>query len=119
MSTDTTTPNTQDLSLSPAAVAEIKRLMEQHQLPDTAGVRVGIQGGGCSGFSYTLNFDHKKAEGDLVIEQDGVRIFCDPKSMIYLRGTTLEYTDGLQGRGFHFQNPNAKGTCGCGESFSV
>ncbi|RMH03552.1 MAG: iron-sulfur cluster assembly accessory protein [Planctomycetota bacterium] len=117
MNQDTSSPP--EISLSPAAVAEIKRLMAEHKLPETAGVRVGVKGGGCSGFSYTLNFDRAPAEGDLVIEQDGVRLFCDPKSMLYLRGSVLEYTDGLQGRGFHFQNPNAKGTCGCGESFSV
>ena len=70
-------------------------------------------------FSYSLNFDVNQAEGDLVVEVDGVRLFCDPKSMLYLNGTTLDYTSGLQGRGFQFQNPNASSTCGCGESFSV
>lgn len=110
---------THDISLSPAAVAEIRRLLAAHQLPDTAGVRVGVRGGGCSGFSYALNFDQRPAAGDVVIEQDGVRVFCDPKSLLYLHGSVLEFSDGLQGKGFHFQNPNAKGTCGCGESFTV
>ncbi len=113
-----TTPSP-GLVMSEAAVKEIKRLIVQHELPESAGVRVGIKGGGCSGFTYTLNFDQKPAEGDVILEQDGVRLFCDPKSLLYLRGTTLDYSEGLQGRGFQFKNPNAKSTCGCGESFSV
>lgn len=107
------------IRLTGAAVAEIRRLIAEHALPDTAGVRVGIRGGGCSGFSYTLNFDLQPAPGDEIVVQDDVRLFCDPKSLLYLRGTVLDYTSGLHGRGFQFQNPNAKGTCGCGESFSV
>ena len=108
------------LQVSPAAVAEIKRLIKENDMPETAGVRVGVKGGGCSGFTYTLNFDNAPAAGDEVVEcGDGVRLFCDPKSALYLTGTTLDYTSGLQGRGFQFQNPNASGTCGCGESFSV
>ena len=108
------------LQVSPSAIAEIKRLREENGLPDTSGVRVGVKGGGCSGFTYTLNFDNAPAPGDEVFEfEDGVRLFCDPKSALYLNGTTLDYTSGLQGRGFQFQNPNASSTCGCGESFSV
>jgi iron-sulfur cluster assembly protein len=106
------------IQISPSAVAEIKRLMEENNLPATAGVRVGVKGGGCSGFSYSLNFDVDQADGDVIVEFDGVRLFCDPKSMLYLNGTTLDYSSGLQGRGFQFQNPNATSTCGCGESFS-
>ncbi len=107
------------VTLTDNAIAEIKRLMTENNMPDTAGVRVGVKGGGCSGFTYSLNFDLNQADGDLVVEVDGVRLFCDPKSILYLRGTTLEYTSGLQGKGFQFQNPNASSTCGCGESFSV
>ena len=107
------------LILTPAAAAEVKRLIAEHKLPDTAGVRVGVRGGGCSGFSYTLNFDLQSAPGDEVIEADGVKIFCDPKSLMYVAGTTLDYTSGLAGKGFQFVNPNAKGTCGCGSSFAV
>jgi iron-sulfur cluster assembly protein len=66
-----------------------------------------------------LNFDQDSADGDEIFEFDGVRLFCDPKSLLYLNGTSLEYSSGLQGKGFQFVNPNAKGTCGCGESFSV
>ena len=86
--TATSTPGT--ILISPSAVAEIKRLMTENNLPETAGVRVGVKGGGCSGFSYSLNFDVNQAEGDLVVEVDGVRLFCDPKSMLYLNGTTLK-----------------------------
>lgn len=107
------------IRVSTTAAQEIKRLIGEHQLPETAGVRVGVTGGGCSGFSYALNFDYNATDGDHVFEQDGVRVFCDPKSYMFLKGATLDYTDGLQGKGFHFVNPNAKGSCGCGESFSV
>jgi iron-sulfur cluster assembly protein len=108
------------LQVTAAAIAEVKRLKSENGMPDTAGVRVGVKGGGCSGFTYTLNFDNAPADGDEIVEcGDGVRLFCDPKSMLYLNGTVLDYTSGLQGRGFQFQNPNASGTCGCGESFSV
>lgn len=116
---ETATPTQGSIKISASAVEEIKRLIHENDLPDTAGVRVGVKGGGCSGFSYSLNFDVNQADGDIVVEIDGVRLFCDPKSMLYLSGTTLDYSSGLQGRGFQFQNPNASSTCGCGESFSV
>ncbi len=108
-----------NIHISESAAEEVVRLISENDLPDTAGVRVGVKGGGCSGFTYSLSFDMKPADGDIVLEKNGVRLFCDPKSMLYLNGTVLEYTSGLQGRGFQFQNPNAKSTCGCGESFSV
>jgi iron-sulfur cluster assembly protein len=117
MSDSATKPS--NITITPDAVTEIKRLITENDLPDTAGVRVGVKGGGCSGFTYSLNFDMKPAEGDIIVETAGVRLFCDPKSLIYLAGTVLDYTSGLQGRGFQFQNPNATNTCGCGESFSV
>lgn len=112
-------PAQANLKVTDNAAAEIQRLMEENKLPDTSGVRVGVKGGGCSGFTYSLTFDMKPADGDVILEVNGVRLFCDPKSMLYLNGTVLEYTSGLQGRGFQFQNPNAASTCGCGESFSV
>ena len=114
-----TNPSQANLKVTDNAAAEIKRLMEENKLPDTSGVRVGVKGGGCSGFTYSLAFDMKPADGDVILEINDVRLFCDPKSMLYLNGTVLEYTSGLQGRGFQFQNPNATSTCGCGESFSV
>ena len=82
-------------------------------------VRVGVKSGGCSGLSYDLNFDKKASDGDKVFEDNGVRIIVDKKSFLYLIGTTLEYSGGLNGKGFVFNNPNASRTCGCGESFSL
>ncbi len=106
--------------LTDRAAAEIRRLLEQQALPEGAGVRVGVRGGGCSGFSYLLDFDPAGPRPeDEVVEVHGVSLFVDRKSLAYLQGTTLDYSDGLMGRGFQFRNPNAKGTCGCGESFSV
>lgn len=82
-------------------------------------VRVGVKSGGCSGLSYDLTFDNKKAENDKVFEENNVKIIVDKKSFLYLVGTTLEYSGGLNGKGFVFNNPNANRTCGCGESFSL
>ncbi len=82
-------------------------------------VRVGVKSGGCSGLSYELNFDKKKEETDKVFEDNDVRIIVDKKSFLYLVGTVLEYSGGLNGKGFVFNNPNAQRTCGCGESFSM
>lgn len=82
-------------------------------------VRVGVKSGGCSGLSYELNFDNKITDTDKVFEDNGVRIIIDKKSFLYLAGTILEYSGGLNGKGFVFNNPNAQRTCGCGESFSL
>ena len=82
-------------------------------------VRVGVKSGGCSGLSYDLTFDNKKEENDKVFEENDVKIIVDKKSFLYLVGTTLEYSGGLNGKGFVFNNPNANRTCGCGESFSL
>ncbi|MFK7750088.1 MAG: HesB/IscA family protein [Kordia sp.] len=82
-------------------------------------IRVGVKSGGCSGLSYDLTFDNSKAEEDKVFENNGVKIIVDKKSFLYLVGTTLEYSGGLNGTGFVFNNPNAQRTCGCGESFSL
>ena len=109
---------TLNLCLSTKALKEIKHLLILKELDENYGVRVGVRGGGCSGFSYTLEFS-RIGKDDVIMEQDGISIFTDPKSVLYLNGTTLQYTDGLQGKGFHFSNPNATQTCGCGESFSV
>jgi iron-sulfur cluster assembly protein len=106
------------LKVSPSAVKEAKRLIA---VQGTAGavVRIGVQGGGCSGLSYNLNFDTKVSEYDEVIEADGVKFVVDAKSALFLKGTTLDYVTALMGGGFKFVNPNAKSTCGCGESFSA
>ncbi len=86
---------------------------------DTDFVRVGVKSGGCSGLSYELKFDKAAGDADKVFEDNQVRILVDKKSFLYLVGTTLEYSGGLNGKGFMFNNPNAQRTCGCGESFSL
>ncbi|HVZ40571.1 MAG TPA: iron-sulfur cluster insertion protein ErpA [Candidatus Kapabacteria bacterium] len=105
--------------LTEKAVDEVKKIMEANSIPETYGLRVGVKGGGCSGLSYTLGFDAEKREADKVIEQDGITLFIDAKSLFYLMGTQLDFTDGLNGRGFVFNNPQATKTCGCGSSFGV
>jgi iron-sulfur cluster assembly protein len=86
---------------------------------ETHFIRVGVKGGGCSGLSYDLDFDDQIKEGDQIYEDGGLRIVCDKKSLLYLIGTELDYSDGLKGKGFEFNNPNAQRVCSCGESFSV
>src|SRR3989338_727799 len=106
------------ITITANAVSEVKRLLQKQGAKPEMGLRVGVQGGGCSGFSYKLCFGEAH-QGDHVQDLDGVKIFVDPKSDLYLDGTTLDFVDGLEGRGFKFLNPQAKKTCGCGESFSV
>lgn len=106
------------LKVTPNAVKEAKRLIAVQGVAG-AVVRIGVQGGGCSGLSYNLNFDTKVSEYDEVIEADGVKFVVDAKSALFLKGTTLDYVTALMGGGFKFVNPNAKSTCGCGESFSA
>jgi iron-sulfur cluster assembly protein len=105
------------VTLTPEAVDEVKRLLAEDENRGQ-GLRLGVSGGGCSGLVYKVEFDGRQ-EGDLVIDQDGFEIYLDRKSIIYLRGITLEFQKGLSGRGFQFRNPNASNTCGCGESFAV
>jgi iron-sulfur cluster assembly protein len=97
---------------------EIK-IRKENNIPEEYGLRVGVKGGGCSGLKYSLGFDGEQKEGDTVIEQNGIKLFVDGKSLFYLSGTELDFTSGLNGRGFVFNNPNATKTCGCGESFGV
>lgn len=87
--------------------------------PNNDFIRVGVKSGGCSGLSYELKFDNTQNEDDKLIEDNGMKILCDKKSFLYLIGTTLEFSGGLNGKGFVFNNPNAQRTCGCGESFSL
>lgn len=94
-------------------------LIKQENRPEHTFIRVGVDGGGCSGLSYKLEFDTDVKEGDQMFEDKGIKIVVDRKSFLYLVGTELEYTGGLNGKGFVFNNPNASRTCGCGESFSV
>jgi len=107
------------ITITERAVHEIKRIIDDQKLPDGTALRVGVKGGGCSGFSYTLGFDDQIGEIDQVNEHAGIRVVCDPKSFLYLNGTELDFEESLMGRGFKFGNPNASKSCGCGESFSV
>lgn len=103
------------------AKERIIELMKEsgHENDPSYFVRVGVVGGGCSGLSYKLDFDNQVKPGDQVFEHNGVKVVTDLKSFLYLVNTTLEFSDGLNGKGFYFNNPNASRTCGCGESFSV
>lgn len=107
------------ISLSERAVLEVRRIISEQSLPPETALRVGVKGGGCSGFSYTLGFDDQMAPTDQAAEFEGVKVVCDPKSFLYLSGTQIDFEDNLMGRGFKFGNPNASKTCGCGESFTV
>src|SRR3954468_19810143 len=108
------------IQITEKAVSEIKRLQEKDESAQGSVLRVMVVGGGCSGMSYKLGFENQPVTAtDKVFEKDGVRIAVDPKSFLYLTGTELDFTDGLNGTGFTFKNPNAKRTCGCGSSFSA
>jgi iron-sulfur cluster assembly protein len=106
------------IEITDKAVDEVRRMMTKDGI-DAAGLRVGVKGGGCSGLSYNLSFETQSRTGDKVFERDGIKLFCDLKSYIYLNNTVLDYDSGLMGKGFVFMNPNAKKTCGCGSSFSA
>ena len=101
------------------SAAEKIRTMLESQGHAEYGLRVGVVGGGCSGFQYRLAFETAAAEMDQIIEVNGVRLFIDAKSCLYLNGVRLDFIDGLMGAGFKIENPNARSTCGCGESFSA
>ncbi len=100
------------------AAKQIRLLIERDNLQDH-GLRVAVVGGGCSGLSYKMNFEKEAAEGDKVFEVHGVKVFLDSKSHLFVNGLTLDFSDGLNGSGFTFNNPNAKSSCGCGSSFST
>ncbi|HYF14125.1 MAG TPA: iron-sulfur cluster assembly accessory protein [Phycisphaerales bacterium] len=125
MSTTTTTTATDPAQssgviLSEAAAAEIKKIVAENELdPANVRLRVGVKGGGCSGFSYLLDLTEAQKETDEVFEQHGVKIICDPKSILYLNGVTIDFKQTLMEKGFVFNNPNATSTCGCGSSFSA
>lgn len=109
----------EDVSLTPKAITEVKRIMKENNVPGNFGLRIGVKGGGCSGLSYSLGFDAESKPTDTILEFEGINVFIDMKSFLYLNGTQIDYTDGLQGKGFVFNNPNAKRTCGCGSSFNA
>jgi len=107
------------IQLTERATKEIRRIIQEQNMSEATALRVGVKGGGCSGFSYTLGFDDQISEVDQLSEVEGVRVVCDPKSFLYLNGTQIDFEDNLMGRGFKFGNPNAAKSCGCGESFAV
>jgi iron-sulfur cluster assembly accessory protein len=107
------------LTLTPAAVEAVRKVRAKEGLPETHALRVAVVGGGCSGFSYQLDFDGEGRADDEVIEYDGVRVRVDAQSAQYLRGISIDYVQSLHGGGFKFVNPNATHTCGCGSSFSA
>jgi iron-sulfur cluster assembly accessory protein len=107
------------VAVTPTAVAEVRRYMEENGVGDEAGLRVGVLPGGCSGFQYGLNIEDEPAEDDIVLDSNGLRLFVDPFSLQYLGGVEIDYVTTFQGSGFTFNNPNASGGCGCGSSFTV
>jgi iron-sulfur cluster assembly protein len=111
--------NDAEIKVSEKAAKEIRRIMEENKVPAEYGLRIGVKGGGCSGLTYSLGFDAESREGDTTIDQAGIRLYVDGKSLFYLMGTMLDFSDGLNGKGFVFNNPNATKTCGCGESFNA
>jgi iron-sulfur cluster assembly protein len=107
------------ITVSETAKAQVLKLLSEEGRPDGSFVRVGVKGGGCSGLMYEMDFDFEMNDGDQEFEDKGVKIVVDKKSFLYLVGTELRYSGGLNGKGFEFYNPNANRTCGCGESFSL
>lgn len=123
MATTTTTPNVETtpkgpVSLTPTAVSKVKEIMAQ-QNPLPAGLRIGVVGGGCSGFSYSMSFENAPGVMDKVYTFDDLKVFVDATSAMYLNGCTVDYVETLEAAGFKFENPNVKSTCGCGSSFNV
>ena len=119
----TTTPTTPEVKTAPVimtanAIAKVKEIMAQ-QDPVPAGLRIGVVGGGCSGFSYSMQFDNSAGMMDKVFDMDGLKVYVDATSIMYLNGCRVDYVESLEGAGFKFENPNVKSTCGCGSSFQV
>lgn len=106
------------VTLTPKAVSKVRELMAE-QKPVPAGLRLGVMGGGCSGFQYSMSFENEPGMMDKVYTYDDVKVFVDPTSMMYLGGCVVDFVETLEASGFKFDNPNAKSTCGCGSSFSV
>ncbi len=107
------------ISLSENAAKEIRSIIKDQGLAEGVALRVGVKGGGCSGFSYVLDLTESGPENDEIMESHGIRILADRKSYLYLNGTEIDFKDEVMGRGFVFKNPNATHTCGCGSSFSA
>jgi iron-sulfur cluster assembly protein len=107
------------LTLTERAAKEVSTILKDQNLPPETMLRLGVKGGGCSGFSYSLDLTDVKGEHDEEFDCHGIRVICDPKSYLYLNGTELDFKDEIMGRGFVFNNPNATSSCGCGSSFSA
>jgi iron-sulfur cluster assembly accessory protein len=123
MATTTTTPNTTPITEKPLnftdnAITKVKEIMAQ-QNPVPAGLRVGVVGGGCSGFSYSMSFENGAGMMDKTFDFNGLKVFVDATSLMYLKGVSVDYVETLEAAGFKFDNPNVKSTCGCGSSFNV
>ena len=111
-------PKAAPITLTQNAIAKVKEIMAQ-QSPAPAGLRVGVVGGGCSGFSYSMSFENGAGMMDKVFDMDGLKVYVDATSVMYLNGCIVDYVETLEAAGFKFENPNVKSTCGCGSSFSV
>jgi len=109
----------EEISLTEKAAKQVLKVKGENNIPESHGLRLGVKGGGCSGLTYVLGFDEKPRDNDKVMTIHGVTVFVDPKSLFYLSGTVLDFSDGLNGKGFVFNNPQATRTCGCGNSFGV
>jgi iron-sulfur cluster assembly protein len=107
------------VTITSRAAQEIRKIKADNKIPEAHALRLGVKGGGCSGMSYVLAFDETPKERDTVYEMEGLTVYVDPKSQFYLSGTVLDFSGGLNGKGFVFNNPNATRTCGCGNSFGA
>jgi iron-sulfur cluster assembly protein len=115
----TITQSTFRFTITDRAVQEVKKFMAEQDVPPTAGLRVRVIPGGCSGFQYSMNIEEGADPSDEIVEADGIRVFIDPMSKRFLAGVQLDYVTSMMGSGFTFENPNATGSCGCGSSFTV
>jgi iron-sulfur cluster assembly protein len=115
----TTISTAEEISLTPAAIQQVRKIKEESNIPASHGLRLGVKGGGCSGMSYVLGFDEEPKPGDKIFTAEELTVYVDPKSLFFLSGTVLDFSGGLNGKGFVFNNPQASKTCGCGSSFGV
>jgi iron-sulfur cluster assembly protein len=113
MNTEETQVLTEEIKITPEAAEQIRLIRKENQIPDTHGLRIGIQEGGCCGFSYFIGFDEKADATAKVFKSEGTMVFIDTRSLPYLKGTTLQFVDGPQGKGFRFENPNNQKSCDC------
>jgi len=105
------------ITMTPVAIAKVKEILSERK--EEAGLRIAVTGGGCSGFQYQMTLDREAQADDKILDMEGLKIFIDERSLLYLNGTQVDYVEGLNGSGFKFDNPNAKAECGCGESFEA